>query len=101
MTISVKKIAMPMQQTVISDETSIMNNPLNVVGNIAIECHIRIGTLTLTIAELSQLKQGQVLSMDQKTHEPVDILVNNQIIARGELMCCDDHFAVRVTERAS
>jgi len=97
MTITVKKIALA-EQPNINDGKPVNDNYLSLVGNVEVECLVRLGTLTLTIAQLQQLKEGQTLPLTQKTYEPVDILLNNQVIARGELMSCDDCFAIQITE---
>ena len=97
MTITAKKIAL-LEQQPMTDGQPITENYLGLVGDIEVECLIRLGTLSLTINELRQLKQGQRLSLNQKTHEPVDILLNHQVIARGELMSCEDCFAIQITE---
>lgn len=97
MTITAKKIALLEQQpTTLGKPVS--ENYLSLVGDVEVECLVRLGTLTLTINELRQLKQGERLSLSQKTYEPVDIVLNNQVIARGELMSCDDCFAIQITE---
>ncbi len=97
MTITAKKIALLDQQPS-TNGSPVSENYLNLVGDIEVECLVRIGTLTLTINELRQLKQGAQLSLHQQTHEPVDIVLNNQVIARGELMSCEDCFAIQITE---
>lgn len=100
MTITVKKISICEQQPTADNGDFIAANNLGIVGDIEVDCLVRLGTLTMTIAELRQLRQGQTLSLHQKTHEPVEILLNNQVIARGELMSSDDYFAIQVTEVA-
>lgn len=97
MTITAKKIALLDQQPTING-SPVSENYLNLVGDIEVECLVRLGTLSMTINELHQLKQGEQLSLNQKTHEPVDIVLNNQVIARGELMSCEDCFAIQITE---
>ena len=99
MSITVKKIALPEQQPQIGGER-LKNNYMNIVGGLNVECQVRLGTLTLSIAELNQLKEGQMLKLNQKTHEPVEILLNEEVIARGELMCVDEYFAVKIMELA-
>ena len=96
MTITAKKIALLDQQPS-AEGKPISENYLGVVGDVEVECLVRLGTLTLTINALRQLKQGEQLSLSQKTHEPVDIVLNNKVIARGELMSCEDCFAIQVT----
>lgn len=98
---TVNKIAIPEHHLHPIEGPSLFERPLSVVAGVPIPCWIRIGTLTLSIAELHQLKKGQVMTLDQKTEEPVEIMVNQHVIARGELMSCDDHFAIQITEIAS
>lgn len=97
MTITAKKIGLLDQQPTL-DGRHVSDNHLALVGNVEVECLVRLGTLTMTINELRQLKQGERISLNQKTHEPVDIVLNNQVIARGELMSCEDCFAIQITE---
>lgn len=97
MTLTVKKIAFPEQQLVQTECEPVLTNALSLVGGVEVACLVRLGSLTMTINELRQLKSGQILPLQQKTHEPIDLLVNNQVIARGELMSCDDYFAIQIT----
>lgn len=100
MTITVKKIAFA-ELSEARQEQRATDECMAFIGNVQVECLIRLGTLTLTIDELRQLKQGQTLTLAQQTHEPLDIVLNNQVIARGELMCCEEHFAIQITEVCS
>lgn len=70
------------------------------LSDIRIDCAIRLGTLTLTLQALQNLQSGAVLQLTESFGEPVDVIVNEQVIARGELVHCDAHFGVRVTEVA-
>lgn len=97
MTLTIKKIALPELHPTL-DETRVIANPLSLVGGVEMTCWVRIGTVSMTITELGQLKQGQIISLDQHLHEPVDIMVNQHVIARGKLMCCDDYFAVKIMD---
>lgn len=101
MTLTVKKIALPVQHHHPDNDGDYMAlNTLGLVGDVEIHCTARVGTLSLTIAELQSLKQGQLLSLEQKTNEPIEIIVNQKVIARGNLMSCDDQFAIQITEVA-
>lgn len=99
MNTTVKKVTLMEQQSTATNDSILMNETyLNVVGDVKIDCLVRLGTVTVTINELRQLKKGEVLSLHEKPYEPVDVLLNNQVIARGELMTCDDCFAIQITE---
>lgn len=97
MNTNVKKISLTEQQSQ-NDGQIINNNYLGLVGNIEVQCSVRIGTLSMTIAQLKQLKAEQVLHLEQKTDEPVELVLNNKVIAKGELMSHGDHFALQITE---
>lgn len=100
MSIKVKKVSLTEHQP--QAEGQVINqNYLGLIGDIEVQCTVRIGTLNLTIAELKELKSGKELRLNQKTHEPVEIVLNDRVIARGELMSHEDHFAVQITEVAS
>lgn len=101
MTVSVKKITLPTQHLHEHQGDLVNENTLDLLDGVELNCTVRIGTINLTIAELRQLKQGQILSLTQKTNEPIDIIVNQKVIARGELMSCDDFFAIQITEVGS
>lgn len=100
MSISLKKIALSQHQ---SQEQEALINPsyLNLVKDLEVQLSVRIGTLSLSIGELRQLKIGQLLSLNQKTNEPIELLLNNQVIALGELMSHEDQFALKITEITS
>jgi flagellar motor switch protein FliN/FliY len=99
MSITVKKVVLAEHQPQ-PEGQHINKNYLGLVGNIEVQCTIRIGTLHLTIAQLRELKSGEVLALNQKTDEPIDIILNDKVIAKGELMSHEDHFAVRIIEVA-
>ncbi|CDZ77052.1 Flagellar motor switch protein FliN [Legionella massiliensis] len=101
MSITVKKIALPEQQIQAGNNVLLKDNYLSLVGSVEVECQIRLGTATMTIAELGRLQQGQTVQLKQKTSEPIEILLNNQVIARGELLCAEECFALQITEVSS
>lgn len=101
MSITVKKVHLSEHQPQQAEGQLINKNYLGLVGDIEVQCTVRIGTLNLTIAELQKLKSGQELRLQQLTHEPVEIVLNDKVIARGELMSHEDHFAVQITEISS
>ena len=69
-------------------------------GNVDVPLKVRIelGRRKLTVEEILALGEGSVVELDKLAGEPVDILVNDRVVARGELLVMDDNFCVRVTE---
>lgn len=56
-----------------------------------------LGSATMSVAQLLELGSGSVLELDRPAGAPVDVLVNNRPIARGEIVAVDDNFGVRIT----
>lgn len=59
---------------------------------------VYLGSATLTVGELMSATKNQVLVLDRTVGQPVDLLLEGQVVARGQLVALDDHFAVRITE---
>jgi flagellar motor switch protein FliN/FliY len=58
---------------------------------------VEIGRTRMTLAELVKLAPGSLVPLDREAHEPVDILVNGKIVARGEVVTIDEKYGVRIT----
>ena len=67
-----------------------MNVPLNV--------SVEIGKTKRKIREIIDFAQGTVIELEKQAGAPVDIVVNGQLIARGDVVVVDDNFGVRITE---
>jgi flagellar motor switch protein FliN len=59
---------------------------------------VYLGSATLTVGELMSAAKNQLLVLDRTVGEPVDLLLEGQVVARGQLVALDDRFAVRITE---
>ena len=57
-----------------------------------------IGKSQIQVAQLMRLTRGAVLELDRRVGEPVDIYVNNRLVARGELVVVDENLGVTITE---
>lgn len=79
----------PMQ----SDETN-----LNLLLDIPLKVTVELGRTQKVIKDILELSQGSIIELDKLAGEPVDILVNNKLIAKGEVVVIDENFGVRVTD---
>jgi flagellar motor switch protein FliN/FliY len=71
------------------------SNPLH---QIKATLRVCIGESTITVGELMRAREHQVIRLDRTLSEPVDVMLEGKIVARGELVAVDDQFAVRITE---
>lgn len=74
------------------------NSDLDSLKDVELDVRIELGRAELLIEDVLRLKQGAVVPLDKLAGDPVDILVNGQIIARGEVLVLNDNFCVRVAE---
>lgn len=71
---------------------------LDEVSNISIRVSAVLGRTTMTISELTKLGRGAVIELDRKVGEPVDIFLNNRLVARAEVVVVDDKLGINMTE---
>jgi len=57
-----------------------------------------LGRATMRISQLVRLGRGAVVELDRKVGDPVDILVNNRLVARGQVTVIEDRLGVTLTE---
>lgn len=65
---------------------------------VELDLRIELGRAELLIEEVLELREGSVVPLDKLAGDPVDILVNGQLVARGEVLVLNDNFCVRVAE---
>ena len=75
----------------------LMNNNLDLIMNVPLNVSIEVGKTKKKIKDIMDFAQGTVLELEKQAGAPVDIIVNGQLIARGDVVVIDDNFAVRVT----
>ena len=71
---------------------------LEMVLDIPVTLSMELGRTRLSIRELLQLTQGSVVKLDRPAGEPLDILVNGCLVARGEVVVVNERFGVRITD---
>lgn len=74
---------------------------LDLIMDVSMRVTVELGRSTMTVEDVLALGPGSVIELNKLAGEPVDILVNDQLIARGEVVVVDENFGVRVTEIVS
>ena len=72
--------------------------PIDLIMDVSMRVTVELGRSSLTVEEILELGPGSVVELNKLAGEPVDILVNDRLIARGEVVVVDENFGVRVTE---
>jgi flagellar motor switch protein FliN/FliY len=79
-----------------SDET--VSRGIDFLLDIPVEITVQLGITKMLIKDLLQIGQGSVVELDKVAGEPMEILANNRLIARGEVVVVNDKFGVRLTD---
>lgn len=93
----------PVASQVEFQQLSALHDHVGTTGNIGLLMDVKmpvaieLGRTEMPISEILSLGPGSVVELDRLAGEPVDLLVNGKIIARGEVVVVDENFGVRIT----
>jgi len=82
-------------------QTSPRNHNLDSVLRIPVTVQVVLGSAMMPVSNLLKIGRGAVIALDRRVGEPVDVVVNGRIIARGELVVVEDEnsrFGISLTE---
>jgi len=99
--IQVKEVRVPKY---INTNENVSANPsknLDLIMNVPLNVSIEIGKTKRKIKDIMSFASGYVLELEKQLGAPVDIVVNGQLIARGDVVVIDENFAIRITEIVS
>lgn len=71
---------------------------LTILMDVPFVVEAEMGRTHRTVREILKIAQGSVIDLDKDSGEPVDLMVNGQVIARGEVVEIDGNYGVRITE---
>ena len=71
---------------------------LDVVLNVDVDLALEVGRTTISVRNLLQLNQGSVVELDRLAGEPLDVLINGTLIARGEVVVVNEKYGIRLTD---
>src|SRR5207237_6412680 len=82
----------------LAEGTSADNLSLETVYDIPVQITVVLGRTSMQVNQLLKLGRGAVIELDKKVGEPIDIFVNNRLVARGEVVVVEDRIGVTMTE---
>ncbi|WP_416186650.1 flagellar motor switch protein FliN [Fulvimarina sp. 2208YS6-2-32] len=77
---------------------------LDLVLDVSVTMQVVLGAARMSVAELLKLNRGSIVKLDTKVGDPIDVVVNGRVIARGEIVVLDQddqRFGVTLTEIAT
>jgi len=88
-------------QPVPADDTTDGKPNLDVIMDVPVTLSLEVGRTKMTVGNLLRLRQGSVVELDRLAGEPLDVLVNGQLVARGEIVVINDKFGIRLIDVVS
>ncbi len=74
---------------------------LGAFGAISVRLSVEVGAVKMCLRDVLALQVGAVHALDRRVDAPVDVLINERLIARGEIVSIGDRFGVKLTEIVS
>ena len=85
------------EATVEGDSDKAPQIDVEVVQNVPVTISVEVGRAVLKIRDLIRLTQGSVVELDRMAGEPLDLLVNNTVVAQGEVVLVNERYGIRLT----
>lgn len=74
---------------------------IDLLNDVALNLKIELGRASMCIEDVLKLGEGSIVELDKLAGDPVDVFVNDRLVARGEVLVLNDNFCVRVSEIVS
>jgi flagellar motor switch protein FliN/FliY len=74
---------------------------MDLLNDVRVNLRVELGGTRLQLQDVLKLGAGAVVPLDRMAGDPVNLYVNDRLVARGEILVVDDHFAVRILEVVS
>lgn len=81
--------------------TSVSESALELILDVEVPITVRFGQRQMSLDEVVKLGQGSYIQFDKLVDDPVELLVNSKLLATGEVVVVDGHYAIRIGEIVS
>ena len=82
-------------------QTNLEATNIDLLMDVSLKVTVELGRTQMMLRQVLELQHGSVIELDRLAGDPVDIFVNERLIARGEVVVVDDKFGVKITELVS
>jgi flagellar motor switch protein FliN/FliY len=71
---------------------------LDMLGDVELQVTVELGRTEMLVEDVLRLGEGSVVELDKLAGDPVDVYVNQRLVARGEVLVLNDNFCIRISE---
>lgn len=82
----------------INSEVSNVANPMGMIMNIPVTITMELGRVTMSVKDVMSLSPGSVIELRKLISDPIEVLVNGQLVAYGEAVSSGDNYGIRIVE---
>jgi flagellar motor switch protein FliN len=90
-----------MSEEAANQDSTLQSRKLELLLDVPLDLSVELGRARMSIQDLLNLSPGSVIELDKIAGEPLDLLVNGRLVARGEAVVVNDKFGVRITDIVS
>ncbi|MDD4799124.1 MAG: flagellar motor switch phosphatase FliY [Clostridia bacterium] len=80
------------------EEEEAQHDNFNLILGVPLEVSVEIGKAKMSVKNVLDVRPGSIVELDKQAGDPVDVIVNGQLIAKGDVVVIDDNFGVRIVE---
>ncbi|MGE5341476.1 MAG: flagellar motor switch protein FliN [Candidatus Omnitrophota bacterium] len=88
----------PMAAPMAQPELAYGASNIGLLLDVELPITVRIGSTEMRLIDIMRLGLGSIIELEKMVDDPVEVLVNDKLVAKGEVVVCDSNFAVRITE---
>ncbi|MCQ2978608.1 MAG: flagellar motor switch phosphatase FliY [Clostridia bacterium] len=85
-------------EDLIAERVENVKEQISLIQDVPLEVVVELGRTNKSIKEILEFSPGVVIELNKMAGEPIDILINNKFIAKGEVVVIDENFGIRITE---
>ena len=78
--------------------SSFSDERLAAIHDVDVDIYAVLGRSTMLVSQLLKVGRGAIIELDQKTSDPIEILVNQELVAKGEIVTVDDDLGITISE---
>lgn len=94
-----KPLTLPDLGSVALDESAITG--IEMLSDVDLHVTVELGRTEMLVEDVLKLNAGSIVELDKLAGDPVDVYVNNRLVARGEVLVLNDNFCIRISEIVS
>jgi len=81
-----------------SSKPSVDTKKVTMLNDVKLRVKLQLGRTKMLVEDILNLDEGSVVELDKLAGDPIDVLVNDRLVARGEVLVLNDNFCVRISE---